>query len=215
MLKKNLAILGFAFGTSGVSAAVVTVNFEDLSGGAHFENVTSSGFTISPSCHIDVFAQDGDQAVGWDSSGCLGGATNTEYLGTRPVSDFTYLYVDYGGRPFSFLSYDHFGEPFSIYSSKGGVYNQTWCSPWEKDCSEFNTYTMDGPDWTGVKWVLFGSHDPGAPAVHLDNLVFRVPSPGTGALALSGALLLWISRRRARNQMTKIHSSAKLGADSD
>lgn len=207
MLRKFLAILGFAFSTSCASATVITVDFQDLLPGIYFENVTSSGFTFSPSCHIDVLALAESQVVGWDTSGCQDKA-NTKYLGARPVSNFSYLYVDYGGRPFSFLSYDHRGVPFSIFSSKGGAFDQTWCSPWERDCSTFNTYMMDGPDWTGVKWILFGYSDPGAPAAQLDKLVFRVPSPGTGVLVLSGGLLLWISGRRVPNQMTKIRCSA-------
>jgi hypothetical protein len=202
MLRRFLAILGFAFGTSCASAAIVTVDFQDLLRGTYFKNVSSAGFTISPSCHIDVFADDyapnRSQVVGWDSSGCIGGGNaNDEYIGTRPVSGFSYLYVDYGGRPFSFLSYDHIGSPFSIFSSKGGVYDKDICLPWERDCLSFNTYPMDGSDWTGVKWILFGYRDPGAPSARLDNLVFRVPSPGTGVLTLSGGLLFWIVRRRS------------------
>jgi hypothetical protein len=203
MLRKLLVILGFALGTSYASAAIVTVNFEDIRGGIVYENVTSSGFNISPLCHIDVFPEGGSQVIGWDNSGCLGRGLNPEYLGTRPNSSYAYVYVDYGGRPFSFLSYDHYGQSFSILSSKGGIENRM-CSFRETDCSVFNTYTLDGPDWNGVKWILFGYSDPGAPAVLIDNLVFRVPLPDTGLLVLTGGLLLWISRRRARSQYRAI-----------
>jgi hypothetical protein len=205
MIRKFLAILGFAFGATCASAAVVKLDFQDLAGGIYRENLVSSGFTISPSCHTDVFDEayvpDSSRVVGWDSSGCHSqDKLNAEYLGSYPVSYFSYLYFDYGGRPFSFLSFDYIGRDFSVFSSKGGVYNQDICLPWERDCFVFHTITMDGPDWTGVKWIMFGYMDPGAPALRLDNLVFRVPAPGTGVLALGGGLLLWASRRRVRHQ---------------
>lgn len=203
MIRKLLAMLAFAIVSSCASAGIVKVTFDTVSGASgspYFGNFTSSGFTFSPSCHVDFDSLYGSRAIGWDSSGCDGGVRgkdNRDYLGTRPVSYLSsYVYVDSDGHPFSFLSYDHHGHPVSIFSSKGGFYNQEHCSFSDQDCSGFNTYLMDGPDWIGVKWIIFGYNDPGAPAALIDNLVFRVSSPGTGVLAFCGGLLLWTTRRR-------------------
>jgi hypothetical protein len=198
------------------AANVVTLTFDSLDAGAHFQNLVESGFRISPSCHVDIFdpGQTGatdeifnpyanGNVLGFDRSGCVGGLPgNPDYLGPAAHPDYSYVHIDYFGHPFSFLSFEYFGFSafleVTISSSKGGMFSipSPFCTP-GITCGQMALFEPEGGDWNGVKWILFQYVDPGAPVALFDNLRFHAASaPGTLALFAIGLAGLLLRRRQ-------------------
>jgi hypothetical protein len=181
------------------AANIVTLTFESIAPGIYSENLVENGFRISPCGHVDIFPtgpgndlvpfpSDGN-TLGWDSA-CIG---NPDYLGPPVFRGFVYL--DFFEHPFSFLSFDSAGFPeIEVSSSKGGLFTTPDCRPFPCDWTH---HDLSGPEWEGAKWILFHYlNDPGVPGHVIDNLVFRIASPGTLALLVIGLAGLGFSRRK-------------------
>lgn len=198
-------LAGFLLGVTPMVAAaehIATLTFESLGGIVQFENLVESGFRISPNCHTDITPfsdastpSDGN-TLGWD---CGGGIHNPDYLGP-PLGDLpdgiggSLVFIDNFEHPFSFLSFDGAGFTATVVSSKGGVFD--FCPfPY---CGDWTHFELSGSEWEGVKWIVFAGDMPGAPITRVDNLAFRVPSPGTLALLVIGLAGLAFSRRGKR-----------------
>lgn len=187
---RKLALCCAFIGASSVAIATpITVDFDEITPGSYFENITSEGFRFSPSCHADI-----NGWLGWDRSGCLSGFSNTDYLGQTPALGFSSVFIDYFDHPFTFTGFDKEGAGGLLTSSKGGAFS--FSSPLS------GHFSLDGPEWKGVKWIEFTYADPGAPAAHLDNLTFTaglaagaLPEPPILALMGLGVLVLAARRR--------------------
>jgi hypothetical protein len=192
-----LSVLGAA--SSPAMATLITVDFEEVAPRSYFENLTSNGFRISPSCHVDIaqFSQTTSIAMGWDRSGCLSGGGNPDYLGQTPQSGFSSVFIDYFDNPFTFESFfNPFGTMASVISSKGGVLDFGGAI-----LGANQVHPLDGSQWIGIKWIEFTYNDPGAPNALIDDLIFRVPGrplpePGTLPLVAVGAIALVAAFRR-------------------
>lgn len=193
-----LLVSTIAIAATYAHATPIVVDFDDLSVGSYYMNVTSNGFRLSPSCHIDVFQKGGQtsNSIGWDRSGCLDGGSNPDYLGHAPTNRAA-IYVDSFGQPFDFvrlsITPDYFSEGFSLTSSKGGML--ALGSPVAGDIA------MSGSDWIGILWMELTYGDPGEPVAQLDSLTFkRVPEPGTiWLVGAAGFALLVLRTRRLRS----------------
>jgi hypothetical protein len=187
-----------AFASCTALAGPVTLDFDDLPTGTHFQNLSTGGFRLSPSCHVDVFqAPSGSNFIGWDRSGCAAGGGNPNYVGSTPSVGFASLYIDRFDEPFEFTSItfsSDFSQSFSLISSKGGALTIP-------RTTGGGSLSLGGSDWKEVKWIEFTYADPGVPGVRFDSLSFnthKVPEPST--LWLLGACGLGFAaatRRRA------------------
>src|SRR4029453_9176071 len=80
LLASLLALASLA----GARANPVVVDFDDVAPSSYYGNFQSRGFTISPSCHSDVYQyyDAPTQVMGFDISGCPAGAvSNPDYRG--------------------------------------------------------------------------------------------------------------------------------------
>ena len=198
------AAILFALALDTSNAAIVTADFEDLSGqGAIItSNYSTQGVRFSPSGHFDVREALMDNAwnstwFGFDGSGGCPFVFNSDFLGPPEYSvssgsgNCGLVWVDYSNRPFSLLSLDVVIGNWSVTSSNGG-FAQALVGTLE---DPFPRMTFEGPEWTGIKWLLFDARRNGAP-VGFDNFTIRVPEPGTLALMSLGLLGLGFARRR-------------------
>jgi hypothetical protein len=185
--------VAIAAATSPALAAPVVLDFDDIASGEYFANLTSNGFRLSPSCHIDVFpVSSGSNAIGWDRSGCLIGGGNPDYLGSTPAPGFSTIYIDRFDEPFAFTSMNLApSSGFSLTSSNGGSLPLPPTA---------GAISVSGPDWTNIQWLEFTYSDIGIPSVRLDSLAFdvhSVPEPSTfWLLSICGIGLAVASRRR-------------------
>lgn len=211
---------------SAANAAIVTATFDalpaffaarsDTSMVGNF-NYTEAGFRFSPDCHFDRL-----DWMGFDMSGCGGSATyNSDFLGpeeyqVRPGDESGHgvLFVDRGGRPFTLLSLVQVTRDWWVTSSKGG-YFRAGITQEENDsfagleCFETGcpiTRIFAGPEWTGIKWLLFNSDGSGAPE-GFDSLTARAPISVPGALLLLGGGLASMYVGRG-SRMRRLESSA-------
>jgi hypothetical protein len=174
-------------------AGLVTLDFEEFSGGLINYNLESHGFRISPKCHIDFGpSPEGGVALGGDISFC----TNADFLGTGIATPFggNWVFFDFYEHPFSLESFEWFGVGTYLLSSKGGA------SLFSAGVTQgVNEVSLSGPEWTGVSWVMAHLDGPGAPNAFIDDMVFRAPSPGTLPLVATAiAALVLIARRSKR-----------------
>ena len=182
---------------TSASANSVVLNFDDLPVGSYFQNLTTQGFRLSPSCHIDVFespTNSNSTVIGWDRSGCLSGGGNPDYLGSSPAASFSSIYIDRFDQPFEFTSLGLApSSSFSVTSSKGG----TLAVPFAQNGG---VVSVNGSDWAGLKWIELTYSDPGAPAVRLDALSFstqKISEPSTLWLLGACGIGFAVARRRA------------------
>lgn len=194
-----LLFLGLPF---GAHAGQVLLDFEEVAPAyVVTTNYLRDGFRLSPSCHYDLVAPGGDhqgfagsQWMGFDGSTC-GYNFNSNYL--RPAGPLGYgagpeIWMDYSGRPFSLESIFLNSTAVTIHSSKGGVYRLP------VDLIGPRVVSFSGGDWQGIQWILFeqwGGADAGAPQ-GFDQMVLRVPEPGTAALLALGFIAVSVARRR-------------------
>jgi hypothetical protein len=180
-------------------AGLVSLDFEEFGTPILIDyNVSSHGFRISPKCHIDVRPNpEGGVAIGGDTSGCFD-RPNSNFLGAGISTPFpaygNWVYFDYGGVPFSFESYEAFGENALIISSKGGVIGEF--GGWIGDGDDVVDVSVSGGEWSGVRWIMASLDGPGQPVMFLDNMTFRVPSPGTLPLVAVAMVALLFGRRK-------------------
>ena len=191
---KELALCGLlAVAFSNASAGVMTLDFNDVVSSAAAANFEYRGFRFSPEFHYHV-QPDG---IYTDAYTYLG--LNPNYLGPDPDSfecdpnlfACTALYMDFHERPFALLSLigplgaDRF---VAVQSSKGGRVVLRGAP---------QLYDFSGPDWVGIKWVMFLVFDYIMPNGVDDIKVFAAPEPGTLALlSLGFAGLAFIRRRK-------------------
>ena len=157
-------------------SAILTLDFEqvepDIGGGFVYANITSGGFRLSPGCHVHHMTAPGSgyndsNWISWDLSGCLSpGTGNPDYVGEQPGD---YLHVDYFGKPFTLESVYFVGFGL-VKSSKGGEFATGFGGG-------DSLVSFDGPEWTGIKWLLFDGFDGGAPSIGIDQLTVRVSEP--------------------------------------
>lgn len=206
------ALLFASFSQRALSAEVTLGTFP---GGIFTNsNLEQDGFRISPNCHVDiVFALNQFISVdvsyggllGFDSSGCLATGTgfNPDYLGRSanppvPVSAGALVYIDYFEHPFSLLSFEHVGPPAFVLSSKGGLEEIPFETCFPLICGPMFLHEVEGPAWTGIKWILLGLRaDAGVPNSLFDNFRFQVASassPGSVPLLLIGLTALFVIR---------------------
>jgi hypothetical protein len=191
---------------SDATAGTVVVDFEGLFGGQ--QTYVESGFRFSPSCHFDLVdsydpfgttpqGYNHTRYMGWDApSGC----PNPDFIGppellTLPLGAF--VYVDYGGHPFSIESFFNVALGFDVLSSKGAHILSG---------DPQTMVNLSGPEWEGIKWVVFANDGflcgLGAPSCSIDHITFRVPGvPEPTTLALLGIAFagIGLATRRGLN----------------
>lgn len=199
-----LVAIGFAIGTPNAArATLVTLDFEEFNG-TYFKNLSSHGFRISPTCHVDAIERlpNSTIAIGGDPAGCSNPNTrNANYLGPVDTpAGGNWVYFDYGEHPFSFKSFDWYGMGVHIISSRGGEIDM----PFLGEMWSIAHVTLSGPDWEGVKWILASLNGPGDPAMFLDNMVFRVPTGETLPLLIISMTALVAVRRKHSGLRTSV-----------
>ncbi len=200
-MSRLLATLFFLWLPFGANAAIVVLDFEEAGPGFYTTNYSRDGFRLSPNCHYDLLGPggslqgfEGSNWMGFDGSAC-GDRYNTDYL--RPGAQMGYgmgpeIWMDYSGRPFSLESIFLNSRAVTIHSSKGGAYSLPL------DLLGPREVSLSGGEWQGIKWLLFTLQpDPGAPQ-GFDQIVLRVPLPGTLALLVVGFIALRVGPRRLR-----------------
>lgn len=177
-------------------SAIITADFEQVdpaigSPGFVYSNITSGGFRLSPACHVHHMQSGGysdSNWISWDPSGCgFGGTTNLEYVGEQAGD---YLHVDYFGNPFTLESV-FFVSRGGVKSSKGGEFETS-----VED--EDSLVSFDGPEWTGITWLLFEGCLCGAPDSGIDQLTVSVPEPASPAVFATALIVLGVVARRRR-----------------
>jgi hypothetical protein len=140
--------------------------------------------------------------MGFDESNCgPTGLFNPDFLGpseyqvTAETPHFpgAYLYIDRNGRPFNLISLVIASSGFALASSKGGSLDLLL----DPAGMEGDPNTFSGPEWTGIKWLLFYT-EAGAPVGFDDLTVRALPTPGV--LSLLGIGLAVLGLRRARRR---------------
>ncbi len=175
-------------------AGLITLDFEavqpDIGGGFVYDNITSGGLRLSPSCHVHhMLAADspngfgGSSWISWDGSGCPASG-NPSYLGVDPADNM--LHVDYFDAPFTLESVFFIG-PGEVRSSKGGVATGGGL--------DGELVDFAGPAWTDIQWLLFEGCNCGAPAYGIDHLTIRIAEPLTPALFGGGLAAIALMRR--------------------
>jgi hypothetical protein len=189
---------------TAAAASIVVLDFESLTASLEPSNYFEDGFRVSPNCHYDTRpAGSGEgyndsQAIGWDAGGsCFdpdGGLANDNFLGPDDLGQDAVLYIDHDGKPFSLLSmyFGHIVEA-NVESSKGGVFHGFFPEDEEVPGA---LVSFSGPEWTGIKWLLFHVGDIGAPISPIDQLTLKVFEPGTLALLSIGLAGVGFARRR-------------------
>lgn len=194
----------------GANAGQVVLDFEEATPGFYPSNYIHDGFRLSPNCHYDLLGPGGSLQgyagsnwMGFDGSACSPGYStiNADYL--RPGAPTGYgagpeIWMDYSGRPFSLESIFLNSPAVTIHSSKGGVYRLPI------DLIGPRVVSFSGGDWQGIQWILFEQWgaDAGAPQ-GFDQIVLRVPAPGTAALLALGLITAFVARRRAPDHSTR------------
>jgi hypothetical protein len=180
-------------------ANVITIDFNEIAEGTYFENVSTNGFRVSPSCHIDVYPYETPSNVmGFDTSGCLAAPNfvgNPDYIGQVPLGAGANVRIDMLHQPFSLLSFDYYGARTGtiIRSSKGGYFEAV--SP---TFGDWFTFSLNGSDWLDIEWIEISGECAGSPCRRLDNIAMSVPEPGTLSLLALTAIALVVQRRRVR-----------------
>ena len=196
-MRKLLVAAALAALAASASAEVITVEFNGISGGTNVTNYVEDGFRFSPSCHYDtVSTAPNSPAMGWDRAGCdIASTRNMNYLGAGIAApQFSGVFVDRAGEPFSLLSV--FLDRFTVlvFSSNGGFFRPPIAT------GEAAAFAFSGPEWTDVSWLLFSaSINLGGPQAHIDDVTFdvkRAPEPGTLALLALGFVGIGIGRGR-------------------
>lgn len=191
----------------GVNAGQVVLDFEEATPGFYASNYIHDGFRLSPNCHFDLLGPGGSLQgyagsnwMGFDGSAC-GSTFNSSYL--RPgastgIGAGPEIWMDYSGRPFSLESIFLNSPAVTVHSSKGGVYRLPI------DLIGPRVVSFSGGDWQGIQWILFEQWgaDVGAPQ-GFDQIVLRVPAPGSAALLVLGLVTAFVARRRAPNYSTQ------------
>jgi hypothetical protein len=187
------------------NAALITLDFNNLTPGYFAEDLNLQGFRLSPNCHYDAIPSGGYSGSAWlgfDTSGCSGSLFNPDYVGPPPTLPNTArLYVDLYGAEFSLVSVYDVIPFYEIYSSKGG--HVALGTSRDRGC---RTLACEGDEWTGIQWLLFDS--PGSPgqADGFDHLVLdipvKVPEPGTLLLLTASLGLVPLLRTRRLRHRT-------------
>lgn len=198
-LARCLQLLVLLFASAYAHAGVVVLDFEEVGGEVQFQ-ITSKGFRISPSCHVDItrgsayvggpLEGETGLSMGYDQSGCPGPFASVRIDAfNQPFAITSFSFVNFDGR--QYLRSSKGGEiPIELSYEEGDEYVQ------------FKTVVVAGPEWVGIRWIEFGDSGAGLPAVFIDNVTLRVPVPTPGTLPLIAvaavALLAFRSRAASR-----------------
>jgi hypothetical protein len=184
-LKLVLALLA-GISTIGPSlradALPTTVTISDLTGtvyeggfvlGYLVGNMDIDGFRLTSPCHVHPAGLSNGPYISWDTDSCFEGSPLTNEF--FPDDAFGSLFVDHFGHPFTAESV-FLGAPASVVSSKGGIVS----------VNEFDEFfDLSGPEWTGIKWLVFSNCLCGAPSGGFTDLTLTVaPVPQSTALFL-------------------------------
>jgi hypothetical protein len=151
------ALLLGAFASLPARAAVVLIDFEDLTPGTFYSNTVIDSFRFSPNCHYDLlpagFSPAGYEQsawIGFDGSGCLSGGTyNAAFLGPAEYHfanspQHMVLWVDYLGHPFTLESvFVNFLEN-RCHLLKGRALRRCYCRRQRSDISRLTSAAAIG-----------------------------------------------------------------------
>jgi hypothetical protein len=177
-------------------AGVVSLDFEDAFGRVVYNNYFTQGFRFSPNSHYDIGGGSTGNWLGWDHGApaivhpyiesnpyWLGPAELSPWTnGNRDVGD-SWMYIDASGAHFDLLSFDLVAYGLDVFSSNGGVKSV------EINSTSPLPVSFSGDEWEGLTWLLVRAGSPGVPA-GFDNLVMRVPEPGSLLLALTAVAFM-------------------------